>query len=185
MQMPSGTITLGRLFDLDFLMQPRSFAIGSALLCALLALIASVVLGWPLASALFGGLCGTTLHWLLDIAHNIGHAIAARRSGFAMRGVLLGEKLIFGRSLYPDAEPALHARIHIMRALGGPLLSTVLGAALAALTVVLWPSQGLAAWLCAWATLESFAIFGPGAFAPLDFTDGGTLLKWWPQRNAA
>jgi hypothetical protein len=119
-----------------------------------------------------------------SLAIHAGQFIASVRVGRPMRGVVLGERLVFGRSLYPANEPPLRARVHITRALGGPILSTLIGIVLTALTFALWPAAGGWKWVLAWAAVESFAIFGPGAFVPLGITDGGTLLKWWPLRDA-
>jgi hypothetical protein len=173
---------MNKQFTISFL--PASFVIGSLLLGGIFFAVALWWLRVDAATAALLALGCVTAHWLLDLAHNAGHAIAAQRTGYPMIGVLLGEKLFFGRSLYPANEPPLHARVHITRALGGPILSTVLGIALVALTAVVWPTAGPWKWVLAWAAFQSFAIFGPGAFVPISFTDGGTLLKWWPLRNA-
>jgi hypothetical protein len=31
--------------------------------------------------------------------------------------------------------------------------------------------------------LENLLLYGLGAFLPLGFTDGSTLLEWWPKRG--
>jgi hypothetical protein len=165
-------------FQISF--KPASFAIGCALLGGVFFALGVWGLGFTPVTALLLAAGCVVAHWMLDLLHNIGHWLAARRTGHLMLGALFGEKLIFGRSLYPDDEPALPARVHIMRALGGPIVSTVIGVALVAFTASIWDRAGDWRWIAAWAAFESFAIFGPGAFLPLDFTDGGTLLKWWP-----
>jgi hypothetical protein len=180
----TNTVRLGRLFALDMLLQPQSFVIGSAVLFATLLAIGAGVFGWPLDRALVTALLCVGLHWLLDIAHNIGHAIAARRTGYPMSGVLLGEKLFFGRSLYPASEPTLPARVHITRALGGPILSSAIALVAGIALWLVWRDDSLFKWLCAWCFVESVSIFGPGALMPLGFTDGGTLRTWLPLLNA-
>lgn len=169
---------MGIRFRIAF--KPLSFALGCLLLGSAFFALGMWGLGFAPQTALLSAAGCVAMHWALNLVHNIGHWLAARRTGHPMLGVLFGEKLIFGRSLYPDDEPALPARVHITRALGGPALSTLVGLALAVFTALIWVRAGDWRWIAAWATLESFAIFGPGAFLPLDFTDGGTLRKWWP-----
>ena len=38
--------------------------------------------------------------------------------------------------------------------------------------------------LRSWAAAENLLVFGGGAFLPLGFNDGSTLLHWWPKRGA-
>lgn len=172
---------LGRFANLEMRVLPRSFVIGSAIIFVLLFGIATELLRLPLATAIIGALLGVALHWLNDLMHNIGHALAAWKIGHPMRGVLFGENLLFGRSLYPDDEPPLPARVHIVRALGGPLFSIGVGMAFGGLAALAWNSNVLFKWLSLWGLLQNMVIFGPGAFVPLNFTDGGTLMHWLPR----
>ena len=93
-------------------------------------------------------------HWFAGLVHHLGHAWAARRTGFPMSGIHC--RLFLCASRYPRHEPMLPANVHIRRALGGPLFSFLLAVVVGALTALL----------------------------PLGFTDGSTLLKWWPQRDS-
>jgi len=138
------------------------------------------VIRLPWSAALLGGLLLVALHWGSILTHHLGHAIAARRTGYPMTGVQLWGLL--GRSLYPAAEPALPGQVHIRRALGGPIASTLLGLAAAVLTFLLRPAAGLIWWLALFVTLDNLVILGPGAFLPLGFTDGSTILHWWGRR---
>jgi hypothetical protein len=87
-------------------------------------------------------------------------------------------------TLYPRNEPNLPARIHIRRALGGPPVSLAL--AVVALGIVLVARNALGGPFWALSVLffiQNFFIFFLGAFLPLGFTDGSTLLRYARQRD--
>src|SRR5258706_526147 len=91
-----------------------------------------------------GGLLAVALHWLSEIVHHLGHAIAARRTGYPMSGIRLGFLGVLTSSVYPRDEPELPPALHIQRALGGPLASLAIGLVAGALALALHPSGGLA-----------------------------------------
>jgi hypothetical protein len=137
-------------------------------------------LGWFLwadliTAILFGLLC-TLLHWLADLIHQLGHARAARRVGYPMTGVRAW--FIFSQSLYPPDEPPLPGNVHIRRALGGPVASILTGSLAGVLVWLIYPSQNFIEWALIVFFLDSWLVFGFGAFLPLGFTDGSTLLAW-------
>jgi hypothetical protein len=71
--------------------------------------------------------------------------------------------------------------VHIQRALGGPagsLLYTLLWGAVLLLLRPLGQS-GVMWWVTAYLFLSNLLIFTLGAFLPLGFTDGSTLLRYW------
>jgi hypothetical protein len=82
-----------------------------------------VVLNIPIGSALLDGVIVVLLHTLSEIVHQLGHAWAARRTGYPMSGVRFGVLGIFAASVYPPDEPALPAKVHLRRATGGPIFS--------------------------------------------------------------
>jgi len=169
------TIPLGQIANLKLSARP------SAIFGSLLLWVGFTVLGWilfatPGNALLFGLLC-TLLHWLSNLVHHFGHARAARRTGYPMTGVRAW--FIFGQSLYPQDEPPLPGRIHIRRALGGPITSILLGFLAGVLALLFHPSASLAWWALIVVMLETWLLFGFGAFLPLGFTDGSTLLTWW------
>jgi len=176
-------LELGRLFGLRVTARPEALA-GTLALFALFAAIAGFVLRLPAGEALVAGLLATLLHWLSDIAHNLGHAIAARRTGHPMSGMRLGFLGVLVASVYPRDEPALPAAVHIRRALGGPIASVVFGIVAGALALALRPSGGLAWWLALFVTVENIVVFGLQVFVPLGFNDASTILHWWRQRTA-
>ncbi len=123
----------------------------------------------------FGAACAL-LHILGEVWHNLGHAAAARRAGFPMQGITFWGLL--AASCYPEDEGRLTARVHIWRALGGPTASLLL-TALAGLGLVLsWGSLSLSFWIALFFFLDNLLVYSLGAFLPLGFTDGSTLLYW-------
>ncbi len=158
----------------------RSAIVGGLLLWASAALAFHFYLEFRWIQAVAGGFLAALLHYFGEVWHQIGHASAARRTGFPMRAVALGWFL--GTSIYPAAEPELPARVHIRRALGGLPFSLALGAAAGLIFVLLSPEDGLAYWLAGFVCLENLLVFGLGALLPLGFTDGSTLMKYWGQR---
>jgi hypothetical protein len=169
------SIPLGRLAGLTLSARTSSIY-GSVLLWAVF-----TVLGWLLwadfsIALLFGLLC-TLFHWLADLVHQLGHARAARSTGFPMTGVRAW--FIFSQSLYPEDEEPLPGSVHTRRALGGPIASILFGAVTGVAAWLVFPISDLVGWALIVMTLDSWLVFGFGAFLPLGFTDGSTLLAWW------
>ncbi len=129
-----------------------------------------------LVVAILGALGLTLLHVTQELIHQWGHSVAARSVGHPMTGVRLW--LIFGASEYPADEPEILASMHIRRALGGPIVSLVVSAALAPIAWYFWSAD---AWLPAgWLAVMTFAdslIFSVGPFVPLGFNDGSSILR--------
>jgi hypothetical protein len=166
---------LGQFAGLKLSARPSAIP-GSLLLWALFSVLGWVLFSSPASAFTFGLLCAI-LHWLSELVHNLGHAWAARRSGYPMSGVRLW--FIFAQSLYPAEEPALPGHIHIRRALGGPAASLLLGCLAGALALLAAPAGGFAWWVLTIITLDNWLVLGLGALLPLGFTDGSTLLTWW------
>jgi hypothetical protein len=172
---------LGHVAGLKLSAGPRAL-LGTVLFWALLSAVGAALLDLSPGQAIIGGLMATVLHWVSELVHQLGHAWAARRTGHPMLGVRFGKWLLLGTCLYPPDEGTLPAAVHVRRALGGPassLLLTVL-AGLAALA--LRSTGGVLWWVGLFFFLENLGLFTLGAFLPLGFTDGSTLLEWWPQR---
>ncbi len=133
--------------------------------------------------AIMGGLAAMVLHWCSELIHQLGHAWAARRTGFPMIGICFWG--VLSSSIYPRDEPELPANVHIRRALGGPLASLLLTGVGFALLPLFRPLGG-AAWLVAlFFALENLFVFTLQAALPLGFNDGATLLYWWRRRAQA
>jgi hypothetical protein len=169
--------SLGRLSGLQLSAGPSAL-VGSAAVAALAGL-AFWRIGRSPAQAATAGLLAVPLHWSSVLFHHLGHAFAARQTGYAMRGVHFWGLL--GKSLYPRDEPPLPAETHIRRALGGPVASSLLAVAAAALRLA-QPQPGTGRDLATFALLDNL-ILGPGALFPLPMIDGGTLRTWWPRRG--
>ncbi|MBI5651768.1 MAG: hypothetical protein HZC40_15195 [Chloroflexi bacterium] len=176
------SIKLGSLFGLEMRVAPISFLIGSLALWIVLIMIAMSLLAMLWFDALIGSLLAVILHWVGEIAHQFGHAWGARRIGYPMFGIRLGTLGLFSTSLYPRDEPPLPARLHITRALGGPLGSFIVSLATGVIVIALDPIGGIARALAWFFLLENFFVFGLGAFLPLGFNDGSTILEWWNKR---
>ena len=89
--------------------------------------------------------------------------------------------MLWGRDLYPADEPDLPAAIHIRRAVAGPLTSFGLMMAFGVVALATRPLGGLISLLAAWCWLDNLILTVAGLL-PLGFTDGDTLLHWWPRR---
>jgi hypothetical protein len=87
--------------------------------------------------------------------------------------------------LYPSDEPALPKAIHIRRALGGPLASAGLAVLFAVLSYATSMQTGVLWYMFTLMLLENTMILSLGAFLPLGFTDGSTLLSARKTRSRA
>src|SRR5262245_169953 len=160
-----------------------SAVVGSLVLGVLAAAIAFFVLSTSLGFAVLAGLLVVLLHWIAVSVHVLGHTTAARRTGYPANGIRLWGLLSSIR--YPADEPPLPPAIHVRRALGGPLASASFSLAVAVLVVVSRPITGTAWWLLVFLLLDTFLVGTLGALLPLDFSDGGTLLRLQRERAEA
>jgi Zn-dependent protease len=136
----------------------------------------SFVDGW-----LVGAACAVMMavsEWL----HQMGHAWAARRTGYPMLGINFFS--VLAASEYPRNEPKLPGRVHIRRALGGFWVNVLIGVlAFAALRVFAITDAALV-WILGFTAFYNFIVLGLGAFAPIDIpgvltTDGASILRHW------
>jgi hypothetical protein len=153
-----------------------SALVGSLALWALLSAVGIWLLGLAAGAALLGGLVAVFLHWFSEIVHHLGHAWAARRTGYPMAGIQLWG--VLSSSVYPRDEPPLPAMLHIRRALGGPIASLLLTLVAGLLAAALHSSGGIAWWVALLFVLENLFVFTLQVFIPLSFNDGGTILYW-------
>jgi Zn-dependent protease len=161
--------------------EPLFFA-GTIVLWIVLSGIGSLLLDLPFPQAVVGGLIAAFQYWFSEIIHQLGHAYAARRTGYPMAGIHLGKYVFFGVSLYPKNEKPLPADIHIRRALGGPVSSFIFTVVSAVLALIFYPQKDVLSWLALYVCVTNLLVFTIGPFLPLGFTDGSTLLKWWGRR---
>src|SRR5258708_39794369 len=111
------TYELGSLFGLRVTLRAQAF-LGTLVLWVLLAAIARYVLRLPVGEALLGGLLAVALHWLSEVVHHLGHALAARPTGYPMSGIRLGVLGVLASSGYPRDEPELPPALPLHPALG-------------------------------------------------------------------
>ena len=176
---PATAFSLGHVAGLALSAMPSTWWSMAAVWLALSA-VGFWLLGFDAWPAVLGGLLGVAIHWLSEFWHQAGHALAARRTGYPMTGLRFWG--VLSTSLWPASEPALPGRIHIRRALGGPLASLALGALALAVALLLGQPVGLVWWLAVLAAGDNLLLLGLGAFLPLGFTDGSTILRWWRRR---
>lgn len=172
---------LGKIAGLKLSARPAAIY-GSIALFVVLAGSAIGILRLTVVEAILGSLAAVVLHWVAAFAHQLGHARAARQTGYPMTGIRFGSFGLLAASLYPPDEPVLPAGVHIRRALGGPGGSLLVSIVAAIITLALRASGGLLWWLAIYFFLDNFIVFAFGSFLPLGFTDGSTLLKWWGKR---
>lgn len=173
-------IHLGKVGNLELTAEASALA-SAVLMASALALAGFFGLHLPLPEAIIGGLAATFLHFDSELYHQQGHARAARKAGHPMTGVRFWGPL--AASVYPADEPELPAEVHIRRALGGPTNSAIM-TGFAALLVYLTSDLGGVVWyVFVFFALDNLLVFTLGSFLPLGFTDGSTLLKWWPRRG--
>lgn len=154
-----------------------SSIIGSIILFIVFTGLALAGLQLPLPGAVIWGLVAVGLYWIGEFLHQYGHFMAGRRVGYPMTGMQMW--WFFSASMYSKDEPILPASVHIRRALGGPAVSMAIGVVFGILALLLKDSMSLPTWgfLALFAFLNLF-YFGFGAFLPLGFTDGSTLLYY-------
>jgi hypothetical protein len=160
----------------------RSAIISSIALWTVATEIATTFFHASLAAGIVQGLFVTLLHWLSDLLHQAGHAIAARSMGYPMSGLRLW--FLLSTSLYPLDEPELPGRIHLRRALAGPIASLIVSVVAGVIALLLRNAGSPYTWIAVFAFLDNLLVFTLGAFLPLGFTDGSTLLRLWRQRTS-
>ena len=173
----TGAIKLGRIAGLDLSAAPSAI-IGFVLAWGALGAVGLTLLGLSAVEAILGGLLAAILHWCGELLHQLGHAWAARRTGYPMTGIRLW--WLLSSSLYPADEPPLPRAVHVRRALGGPTASALwsLLSGLIVLALASASAGGLIWWLALFFFLDNLLVFTLGALLPLGFTDGSTLLQW-------
>lgn len=165
---------LGKIGYLTLSFMPSAI-VGMITLWIVLGLVAIGPLQISLVKGIVGGLAAAIIHLLSDTAHQLGHAWAAQRVGHPMSGIRYWG--VLSASVYPPDEGQLPARIHIRRALGGPIVSLLLSI-VAGTIVLLIPTRGTLWLLALFFFLDNLLVFTIGALMPLGFTDGSTLLYW-------
>ncbi len=174
------TIRLPRIYDLDLIIEPV-FIYACLGLSVVMALLGMALLHLSWGQAIIGGLAFGLLHALSVFAHDMGHAIAARRTGYPMSGIEFGRYGLLATTLYPPNEPELAGKIHIRRAWGGPIMSFGVALLLGLLTFAL-PRQSVMWWVALIGSWHNLVTFSLQVLLPVPWADGGTLAKWRSER---
>ena len=167
------SIHLGKLFDLQIGILPLAF-IGTIGLWIVFTSIAFYGIKAPFSESLLLGFVATLLHWTFELIHSLGHAYAAKRTGYPMIGITFGAFAILASTRYPKDEPLLPPSIHIRRALGGPIINGLLSI-IFFLLLPLWSGNWF--WIGMFALFENLFIYTLQVFLPLGFNDGSTILR--------
>jgi hypothetical protein len=169
-------VEIGRVDGMPITAEP-SVLWASLLMWLVVALLGRRVWRLKPGAAVAGGLLATGLHFFSEIWHQLGHARAARRTGYPMTGVHLYTAL--GTSVYPPDEPSLPGEVHVARALGGPRASLLLAIAGSALALLTWPLRGPVSLVTSLFALDNLLVFTLGALLPLPMieTDGSVLRR--------
>jgi len=158
----------------------RSAILSFLVLWLLLALIGIIFIQLSVIESIIGGFIAAFFHYFSEFLHQLGHSIAARRTGYPMKGVRFW--FIFGGSVYPRDEGDLPGSIHIRRALGGAPMSFLITLILGLVLLALGQSSGMLWWVVLFLFLDNLLVFTLGALLPIrigDFvTDGATILYW-------
>lgn len=178
-------------FSFRFINVPVEFTqdglIGSVILWVLLLIAALVLTDLTPLDAIIAGFFGVVIHWLLECAHQYGHYLAGRSVGYPMQKMKTWWIVMMG--LYSRDEPELAPTIHLRRALGGAILSGILGIVLFVLAAMLWQVGGMLRFWLGYALLLDIGVMTIGAFIPIklgDFmTDGATILHYMRLRDEA
>ena len=175
---------LGTWAKLKITVVPLAVSVGSIGLWIVLVIFAGAVLQLPTGPALVASLLCVILHWFSETVHQLGHARAARRTGYPMIGIRFGTYGILSTAVYPRDEVPLPANTHIRRALGGPLFSAWLTCIAFVVLLAIIRSASPAALFVAWFFfLENLFIMTLQVFVPLGFNDGATIWHWLRQRS--
>lgn len=147
-------------------------------ICTILAVIFTDLT--PLDS-LIAGILAVVIHWLSDFFHQYGHFFAAKQVGKPSLG--LRTWWFLGTTRYPQDEGDLPPPLHIRRASGGPIMSTLVLIVFLLLGAYFWSVGGMLRFLIAWGIFLQVAVFTLGALTPLTIgnfsTDGAILLREW------
>jgi hypothetical protein len=166
------TLQAGKLFGLQISIAPAAL-LGTLIVWVGFSLFIYYQVNLSLGQAIPMGFFAAFLHWTSELIHCLGHAYAAKRSGYPMTGIRFGNVIFFAQTQYPRAEPALPPSLHIHRALGGPIISGVLSILLYFL-LPYWPKDWY--WLGLFAFLENLFVYTLQVFLPAGFNDGSTIL---------
>lgn len=174
-------IQLGSIAGLRLSARPSFFTVRFLFLIAL-ALVGRFVFNLSRPKALFGAITAVVLDAFAVLVHQLGHAWIAKRVGWPMIGISFWG--LFSTCIYPPDEPELPAKVHIQRAVGGPIASLLLGLTSGAPALWLLPKGGLARLLALFWVVNNCFVKFVLAFGPFSWTDGPPV-RYWAKRLLA
>ena len=133
---------------------------------------------WPVYAAM--GIVAAVVFFASLLAHELGHAVQARREGVRTEGITLW--LLGGVAKLAGEFPSAGAEFRI--AIAGPLVSLMLGLAFA-IAAFAWPSPGAVPSMFAWLGYINLALLAFNLLPALPL-DGGRLFRaavWWRTGN--
>lgn len=169
----ASSIRIGRLFGIDIGVNWSLVFVFALIAWTVATQVLPIdVPGQPALSYWVAGAAGAVIFYACLLAHELAHALVARRNGVKVAGITLW---LFGGVSRLDGEPS-SAGAEALIAGVGPLTS--LAVALIAFVLALLPLPPLASDLCLWLALVNvaLALFNLIPAFPLD---GGRLLSSW------
>lgn len=162
---------LGKLFGLQMSFTPLVF-IGITGIWVVLSFGGYFVFDISRGESIYLGFVAMFLHYVLELIHSLGHAFVAKQIGYPMTEIRFGVYGIYAQTIYPKNEPELPSRIHILRALGGPIANLIL-AFILFVTIQLWKENWY--WVGMFVFLDNL-VYVVQVFIPLGFNDASTIL---------
>jgi hypothetical protein len=166
---------LGSIAGLRISVQPSFFTARLSFI-ATLALLGRFIFKLSRPQALFGAIIAVVLDAFAVLIHQLGHAWMANRTGWPMTGIRFWG--LFSTCTYPPEEPELPPEVHIQRAVGGPIISLLLGLVTGVPLLLLSPKKGLGRLLALFWVVNNIAVKFVLAFGPAPWTDGPPLRYW-------
>lgn len=165
----------GSIAGLRISAQPSFFS-ARFIFVVTLAILGRSVFKLSRSQALFGALVAVVLDAFAVLIHQLGHAWMAKRTGWPMTGIRFWG--LFSTCTYPPDEPELPPEVHIQRAVGGPIVSLLLGLVTSVPLLLLLPKKGLGRLLALFWIANNIIVKSVLAFGPLPWTDGPPMWYW-------
>lgn len=174
-------IQLGSIAGLRVSARPSFFATRLLLLTALV-LTGRFIFKLSRPKAVLGALIASVLDPIIILIHQLGHAWAAKRTGWPMIGISFWS--LFSTCIYPSDEPELSASVHLRRAVGGPVASFLNGLIIGIPALWLLPRKGVARLLALFWVIDACVVRSLLALGPVSWSDGPPV-RYWARRLLA
>jgi Zn-dependent protease len=131
----------------------------------------------PLWARVAIGLSSVLAVLLTSLGHELGHALAGRMSGLAVRAIVLAPH--GGVTIRASSD---RPQVNFRTALAGPMANAVLGAVCAALALLAAPNTFLSGWLMLVSALQLLTALAN--LLPLGALDGSHIAAAWRALSA-